>query len=130
MNSKKDRLNYKSFIFPLVSAMVFVGMLIPAVSAHADSTASSTSQPIIQTSNTANGSSLSVQFPQNYSGEVTSTYSPTSGWQTTTTPLTQAQITAMNQQFTKEQQQMEQFFQEQQQFFEEQQNFFNSLWGN
>ncbi len=92
--------------------------------AHADSTSSQVGPQITQ-----NGSSLTVAFPQNYSGEVTSTYDSQKGWQTTTKPFSQSDIDAMNKQFADQQKQLQAFWKSQDDFFAAQQKFFDSLWG-
>ena len=97
--------------------------------AHADSAPSTSSgQASLGPQITQNGSSLMVSFPQNYSGQVTSTYDPQKGWQTTTKQFTQADIDAMNKQFADQQQQLDAFWKAQDDFFAAQQKFFDSLW--
>lgn len=82
-------------------------------------------EPDIKTSQTPYGQSIVVTFPQNYSGEVTSSFDGTS-WKTQTKKYTQTDIDALNQKIQKQQEAMRKMFEAQQAFFQQ----FWSSWPN
>jgi hypothetical protein len=84
-------------------------------------------EPDIKTSQTPFGQSIVVTFPQNYSGEVTSSFDGTS-WKTQTKKYTQTDIDAMNQKIKKQQEAFQKMFEAQQAFFQQFWSSWPSFW--
>ncbi len=103
--------------------------LFSAGFAHADTVASATT-PVITTSSTpSGGTSLDVQFPSNYSGEVTSTFDGTT-WHTVTKPYSAADQAKIQAQIKSQEQSFDQLFAQEQAFFTQQQQLMDSFWKN
>ena len=100
---------------------LFVLLLQPAISL-ADS-----SQPDIKTTKTPYGQSVTVTFPQNYSGEVQSTFDGTS-WKTQTKQYTQADVDAINKKIQAQHQAFQKMFEAQQQLFQQFWSSWPNLW--
>ena len=95
------------------SAFFLLVLLLQPTKSLADST-----QPDIKTVKTPYGQSVTITFPQNYSGEVTSSFDGAS-WKTQTKQYTKADIDAMNKKIQAQQQALQKMFEAQQQFFQQ-----------
>ncbi|MDE1975540.1 MAG: hypothetical protein KGI49_03475 [Patescibacteria group bacterium] len=114
----------KTFIYPLAG-------LIGAIAMAGTAYAATNGSPYVNTYQLPGGGvRVEMNLPQNYSGEVSSVYR-NGKWQTfsTTTPLTQADITALDKQSEAQFQAMQDFFQQEQKMFQEQQAMFDQMFG-
>jgi hypothetical protein len=102
---------YKTII--VSSAFFLLALFLQPIASFAD-----TNQPDIKTTKTPYGQSVIVTFPQNYSGEVESTFDGTS-WKTQTKQYTQTDIDAMNKKIQAQQEAFQKMFEAQQQFFQQ-----------
>lgn len=73
--------------------------------------------PIIRTEKTPYGNSITITYPQNYSGAVTTSFDG-SEWKTDTREYTEEDMQKMQSQMAERQTAMRKYFEEQQQFFE------------
>jgi len=87
------------------------------------------SRPVINTTHTATGTTITMNLPQNYSGFV-QTYFDGTNWQTyaTSSPLTATQTAQIQSKLLAQQQYWNNFWQAQQKMFQAQQQLFNNLW--
>lgn len=81
-------------------------------------------EPVVQTTKTPNGTSVVINFPENYSGKVITTYDGKE-FKTTTTKITQKEIEEMNKQIEERQKAIQKMIEEQQKFFE---SFWKNFW--
>lgn len=74
-------------------------------------------EPIIQTSKTPSGTSIVINFPENYSGKVVTTYDGKE-FKTITTSITQKEIEEINKQIEERRKAIQKIIEEQQKMFE------------
>jgi membrane protein implicated in regulation of membrane protease activity len=84
-------------------------------------------EPDIKTSQTPYGQSVVITFPQNYSGEVSTSFDGTS-WKTQTKKYTQADIEAMNKKALEQQRAIQKMIENQRKLFEQIWSSWPSFW--
>jgi hypothetical protein len=114
---------YKQHIKNIVISAFFLSVLLLLPR----SSFAQTTEPEIKTTQTPFGQSIVVKFPQNYSGQVTSTFDGTS-WRTETKKYTQADIDVMNKAIEEQQKTFQKLFEEQQKFWQQLWNSWPSFW--
>lgn len=82
----------------------------------------SSKSPIIKTEKTPYGNSITITYPENYSGEVSTSFDGNE-WQTNTKEYTEEDMKKMQDDIKKRQEAM-------QKYFEAQQKFFAEMWSN
>lgn len=105
---------YKKYIKNVTISTFFLSVLLLLP----NNVLAQTSEPKIQTNQTPFGQSIVVTFPQNYSGQVVSTFDGTS-WKTETKKYTQADIDSMNKKIQEQQKALQKYLQDRQKFWQQ-----------
>lgn len=116
-------LNIKNKIYLLAILLLFVGYFFINFSQVSAQNENNT-EPIIQTTKTPNGTSIVINFPENYSGRVVTTYDGKE-FKTTTIPITEKELKEINKQIEERQKAIQKMIEEQQKLFE---SFWKSFW--
>jgi len=121
-------MSVKNIFYSFIILFLLVIPLYAGTAGLVHAQTSSAPQPIINTSTTPNGASVTVSIPSGYSGKVTATYD---GHQlkTSTQALTTADIAQMNAEIAQEQKIFADMFALQQEMFQEMQNMFGFNFG-
>jgi hypothetical protein len=103
------------FIFVMLFGLGFMGV------ARAQTSDDSTQNPVIKTEKTPNGNSITITYPDNFSGEVSTSFQ-NGEWKTNTKKYTEEDLQKMQDAMKQRQEALRKYL-------EAQQNFFKELWG-
>lgn len=109
-------LKIKNTIYLLAILLLFAGSFFFNFS-KVNAQSKETIEPVIQTTKTPNGTSIIINFPENYSGKVVTTYDGKE-FKTTTTPITKKELEEIDKQIEERRKAIQKLIEEQQKMFE------------
>jgi transcriptional accessory protein Tex/SPT6 len=109
-------LNIKNKIYLLAILLLFAFSFFFSYS-KVDAQNKDTVEPVIETTKTPNGTSIVINFPEDYSGRVVTTYDGKK-FKTTTTPITKKELEEMNKQIEERRKAIQKLIEEQQKMFD------------
>lgn len=109
-------LNIKNKIYLLVILLLFAVSFFFSYS-KVNAQDKNIVEPVIETTKTPNGTSIVINFPEDYSGKVFTTYDGKE-FKTTTTPITKKEIEEMNKQMEERRKAIQKMIEEQQKLFD------------